>query len=254
MIFMSILMAIVVYIAIAVAFVLYVRRRTKKKSYLWLAITLVVLLPTWDVVLGYIVYYPACHFVPKVDIYETAKTDSIYFEGLHDYVFMLERRDRNTPDDELTQIGLIYYVLPRGYSFVESKVVEKHTITPETSKSITPVLYRCIPLPKEETRPDFYRTNCAIVGEATSRYMVKVRTLHAGTAEINLKKIYDRNTGKLMAQYNQATRWAAAGSYGVPFFNWLELGDGSKAIGSEHCPPSIREYETFEYKVLQPKQ
>jgi hypothetical protein len=253
MIFMTMLLVFVFYVVLAVAFVLFVRRRAKKKSYLFLAIAFVILLPTWDVLLGYIVYDPACLFIPKVAIYETAETDSIYFEGLHNYLYKLEPRVSNEPEDESIRIGSIYRVCHRGYSFAEALVVEKHTITPETRERIAPVIYRCIALPKDETRPAFKRTSCTIVSEAKSRYMVKVRTLNAGTAEINFKRIYERSTGKLMAEYNQVTRWALAGSYGVPFFNWLELGDGSKAVGSEHCPANYMDYESFEYEVLKPK-
>jgi hypothetical protein len=46
--------------------------------YIVLSIIFVILLPTWDIVLGMLVYFPACLFVPKVAIYETAETEGIY--------------------------------------------------------------------------------------------------------------------------------------------------------------------------------
>jgi hypothetical protein len=243
-----------VYFLLSLGFVWFVGHKTANQTYRRLALAFVILLPTWDAILGFIVYYPACLLIPKVAIYETAETDSIYFEGLHNYLYKLERRSRDITDDELTRIGSIDDVCHRGYAFAEALVVEKHIITPSSRESIAPVVYGCIPLPKDVARPAFNRTSCAVVREPTSRYMVKVRTLNAGTAEINFKKIYDRNTGKLMAEFNRATRWSYAGLFGIPFFNWLDWGWGSKESGSKHCPSSPLDYELFEYKVLKPKQ
>jgi hypothetical protein len=247
-----ILLVMMVYILLSIAFVKFVQRRTTNQTYRRLAVAFVILLPTWDALLGFIVYYPACLFIPKVAIYDTAETDSIYFEGLHNYLYKLERRGRDITDDELIRIGSIDDACHRGYSFAEAKVVEKQTITPSTKERISPVIYRCIPLPRDEKRPSFKRTSCSVVNEAKSRYMVKVTTLKVGIAEINFKKIYDRSSGKLMAEFNRATRWSYYGLMWIPFFNWLDWGWGSEEEGSSHCPSSNLDYELFEYKVLKP--
>lgn len=248
MIYAVIVLVMMVYLAIAIALVLFVGWRTKKDKYVWAAIIFVMLLPTWDVLLGFAVYYPACIFVPRVAIYETAETDSIYFEGLHNYYFMLERRGRNISESELIQIGSISDVCHKGYSFAEALVVEKHTEPPFKRERINPAIYRCIALPKDEERPAFKRTSCSVVSEAKSRYMVKVATLKAGITEINFKKIYDRSTGKLMAEFSRVTRWSYYGLTWIPFFNWMDWGWGSNE------PPYNWDYELFEYKVLKPNK
>lgn len=248
-----ILFVMIVYVLLSIAFIRYVQRRTTNQTYRRLALAFAILLPIWDVLLGIIVYYPACLIIPKSAIYETAETESIYYEGLHDYVFMLERRYRNTSDEELTQIGSIYYVIRRGYSFVEAKIVEKRTVTPSTKERIKPAIYKCVPLPKDDNRPDFQRTSCSVVSEVTSRYMVKVTTVKLGITDLCFKKILDRNTGKLMAENNRVTLWSYYGFLWIPFFNWLDWGRGLAELHSKHCPPNT-EYESLELKVLKPKK
>jgi hypothetical protein len=249
-----ILFIMLVYVLLSVVFVKFVQQRTANQTYRRLAVAFVILLPTWDALLGFVVYYPACLLIPKVAIYETVETDSIYFEGLNNYVFKLGRWDGHETEEELTHIGSVGSILSRGYSFTESKVVEKHTVTPSTKESMSPVIYKCIPLPMDSRRPDYQRTSCSVVSVVNSRYMVKVTTFKVGIAEINFKKIYDRNTGKLMAEFSRATRWSYYGLIWIPFFNWLDWGWGSKEEGSSHCPPSSMDYELFEYKVLKPNR
>jgi hypothetical protein len=58
MITATVYLLIALYVLVAMAFVRYVWRRTPKKYYRWLAISIAILLPVWDVVLGYLAYYP----------------------------------------------------------------------------------------------------------------------------------------------------------------------------------------------------
>jgi hypothetical protein len=242
---LTILFYPVVYIVLAVLFVFVVKKLTKLKFFKWLAIAFVILLPIWDVVLGYLVYYSACRFIPKVAIYETAETDSLYYEGINDYIFRLKRINRNEADEELTHIGAIGEVFRKGYIFAESKVT-KESISYSDYRNIEPVIYRCMPLPKDESRPAFNRTSCSTVNDIKSRYMVKVTTKKVGIVEINFKNIYDRTNGKLMAEYKQVVKWPY-----LPFFNWLHWAEtGSHG---ESCPATDR-YYYFEYEVLKPKK
>lgn len=243
MVTLMILFFIVVYIVLAVLFVKLIKKLTKRKLYKWLAVAFVILLPTWDVILGTVVYFTACRFIPKVAIYETAETDGIYFEGVHDYVYKFDRRGRQITDEELTRIGSLYYIFPRGYIFAEAKVT-KESISYIKNRKIAPVIYRCIPLPIDWTRPDFQRTSCLIVNDIKSRYMVKVTTMKAGVAEIRFKKVINRSTGKLMAECNLVKLWSC-----FPFFNWLGWQWWSQGQGSL-SKPSFDKYEYFEYDIL----
>lgn len=210
--FLIILVCIVIYIFFAILFVNFVKNRTDIKIYKWLAVIFVILLPTWDVVLGYLVYYPACMLVPKTVIYETAETDGIYYEGINDYYFKLDNGGRQISDEELTSIGSIDQVFKIGYTFAESQVTREH-ISWKVYRKIEPVIYRCIPLPKDESRPSFQRTSCSVVKDIKSNYMVKVTIIKAGISELDFKNIYNRATGKLMAEYKQVVIW--------PFFHFL---------------------------------
>lgn len=244
--FIMILFFMAVYIVLAVLFVFLIRKLTKLKFLMWLAIVFVILLPTWDVVFGIAVYHIGCRYIPKMSIYETAETDGMYYEGLHDYVYKLERDSRRKEsDEELTQIGGIYHVFPRGYTFAEAQVTKKNVNYTE-KKKIEPLIYRCVPLPKDKLRPDFQRTSCSIVNDIKSRYLVKVTTTKLGVAEVDFKNIYNRTNGELMAEYKQVVIWPY-----FPFFNWLHWGQtGTKSVS---CPATDR-YYYFEYEVLKPKK
>lgn len=248
-----VLLVMILYVLLAVGLVLLVRWITPKKLYRWLAVAFVILLPTWDAFLGFMIYYPACLFIPRVAIYETAVSESIYYEGANNYVYMFDIRDRDMSEEELTQVGGIYDVIKRKYSFAEARVVEKYDnafLSPQTRVRIMPTIYRCVPLPADSRRPDYQRTSCSVVSEVKSRYMVKVATIKLGPAQINFKKIIEISSGKLMAEYN---RVALKDYYGIflPFFSWLEWG-GRRGIGYQ-CPGTEREYRDFEFNVLKPK-
>jgi energy-coupling factor transporter transmembrane protein EcfT len=246
MYFLTILFFIAVYIVVAALFVFIVGKLTKRKIFKWLAVASVILLPIWDVILGTAVYHIGCRYIPKVAVYEMAETNSIYYEGRHDYVNKLKRDNRNESDEELTRIGAISNVFRQGYSFAESKVT-KESVSYTKNRKIAPVIYRCIPLPKDESRPAFNRTSCSAVNDIKSRYMVKVQKIKAGIAEIDFKNIYDHTNDKLMAEYKQVVKWPY-----FPFFNWLHWGEiGGHGVT---CPDDFYRYNNFEYVILKPKK
>ena len=241
-----------VYIVLSIAYITSVAVKFPEKPYRTaIAIVLVILLPTWDMVLGAIIYFPSCLFFPKVAIYETAETDGIYYKGEHDYVWELEKHGRNEPVSERTVVGHIDDVFKRGYTYVESRVTKRGKYGER--RSISPVLYRCVPLPRDPDRPAFQRTSCVVVDQPKSLYTVKETVLSLGTAGISIKKIYNRSTGKLMAKYRLVSM-----GYVFPFFAWLGW-HGSQGGGV--CRPVQKSdgqmgigYTGFEYHVLKPKK
>jgi len=243
MIFMTILLAIVVYVAIAVAFVLFVRRRSKKKSYVLLAIAFVILLPTWDAVLGYAVYYPACLLIPKTQIHETTETDGIYYEGdIYKYIKDLS----NVPGKEHRVLLFADKDFQRGYKYVESLVTEYGKNYSER-KSISPTLYRCSQIPAESGQSTHLSYNCVPTKNIQSGYTVKSRNWKLGLSEIRSVEIFDRSTGRVIAEHGEVMRWINI----LPFFNWLNWADGSAPGVS--CPPQSR-YYNFQYEVLKTKK
>jgi len=135
-IFLIVLGCMALYIVLSIIFVSFIAVKFTKKPFLTLlAIIFVILLPTWDIVLGMIVYFPACLFVPKVAIYETAETEGIYYEGMHDYIFQPDRTAERRPDYDLVSVGWLYEGITKGFRFVESKSDQKPSFIYRCSKS-----------------------------------------------------------------------------------------------------------------------
>ncbi|HBA55857.1 MAG TPA: hypothetical protein DCZ04_15750 [Syntrophorhabdus aromaticivorans] len=237
-----------VYILLSAGFVKLVEKLTnKKRLYKYLAIALCILLPTWDIVLGMIVYFPACLFVPKVAIYETAETEGVYYEGMHDYMYLLPKGREDEPLSERIQVGTISDVFREGYAYAESKVVREGTERYFEYRPIPPVYYRCTPLPKNPYAPAYEGTNCIAIDQPMSRYMVKVitKTIIQGV-ETNIKQVIDRSNGKLMAEYRRVVF-----NHTLPFFNWLYPVD-NYAQGTQSSCPTKPIYYYFEYGILKP--
>jgi hypothetical protein len=238
MVTLMILFFVVVYIVLAVLFVKLIKKFTKRKLYKWLAVAFVILLPTWDVVLGTVVYYTACRFVPKVAIYETTEADGIYYEGgYNNYIRFLENKG--------PQVGSAGTDLEKGYKYVESLVTEKHEL--RNIEKIPPTIYHCTPFPNESIVLSRYQANmCTSISNVKSNYLVKIEKVKTGISEIRFMKIKNRSTGKLMAEYNEVVIWPQ-----TPFFNWMEWKWWStKGIS---CPAISRFYD-FQYDVLKLKK
>lgn len=247
-----ILFCIVVYIVLAVLFVSVVRK-LKKRNYLgWLAVAVVILLPTWDVVAGYVIYFSACQLVPKAAIYETAETEGIYYERKSDYSHILERGGSKYPDEELVIVSHINIPLERGFKYAESKISQQYSERERKNFAISPLIYRCKAVPKYEDSPQYFPTSCSIVDTPQSNYLVKVKTIKIGLTEINFETIYNKTNNKLLAKINMVNFVGYNGGLFVPFFNWLNWGWG-KESGSMSCP-NIKLYNEFEFKVLKPKK
>jgi len=233
---------IILYVALAAIFLRFVRKKTSSKHYRRLAIALVLLFPSWDVLLGFIVYYPACLFVPKNAIYETAETEGIYYEGdASKFLLILSdgRRFINSAESDYRQ----------GFKYAEALITE--TGDTYTRHHVSPVIYRCesVSLRPEE----LYKTpvDCKPVTNVQSDYLVKTNVMAIGRAGIGIVNVYNRKTNKLMAEYRVAQRASSMSILGLPFFNWLRLADGPPEIVS--CPEKSR-FNYFQYDVLKPKR
>lgn len=251
--FLIILFCIAVYIVLAVLFVKFVKKITNVRVYKWLAIAFVVLLPTWDVILGLLVYFPTCFFMPKAAIYETVETDGIYYERKSDYRHMLDRDGSKYPDEELIIISHIDGPLKQGFKFAESKINQEYNELEQKDIPINSLIYRCKAVPKYPDSPQMFPTSCSVVDTPQSNYLVKVKTFKIGVTEINTKLVYNRTNKKLLAKHNLVNFLGFNGClWFMPFFNWLDWGWGSK-LGSMSCP-NIKIYDEFEFEVLKPKK
>jgi len=239
--------AIILYGAFALFLVSFVRNHAQKSIYKWLTVIFVILLPTWDVVLGEIVYYIACRNFAKVAVYETAETEGIYYEGRHNYIYELSDTSRNEPLAERTCVGWIYEDFEKGYKYAESRITKKQGTPGSVQRIVPPTYYRCTPLPHDKERPQLQRMSCVVVDQPQSRYMVKEQSFRVATVRFNNLKIIDRKTGKLMAEDKGVTKEKV-----FPFFYWLFRGHGpASSIGY----PGLQKdgFFAFENKVLLPK-
>ena len=236
MVTLMILFFILVYIILAVLFVKLIKKFTKRKLYKWLAVAFVILLPTWDVVLGIIAYPLACKFIPKTAIYETAETDGIYYEGEY----------KNTLWTATEHVAHADFDMMKGYKYMESLVTKKESSASTDYQSINSVVYRCTPLAKDPLRPGIYPHQCIPVSGIQSEYMVQVKKITIGISEMHFMKIKSRTTGKLMGEYNEVIRWPF-----FPFFNWYKW-KWWGGMGTS-CPARSRFYD-FQYDVLKLKQ
>lgn len=247
MIRLTVLFFIAVYIILASLFVYYVRKKTERKIYRWLAVAFVLLLPTWDVLLGFIVYRVAVITgMPSEVIYETAQTDGIYYEGMND---KLISRDDGTID----VCCFLDDAFKNKFEYVEAKITKQSFGHGEKIK-IPPRLYKCEPLPTSEKNPSYFPVKCFRIEKPTSQYSVIASDFKLGIVEINTKKIINLSSGKLMAQYRRVVSHGYLGIPGiwlVPFFNWLHWWDTTP---HGFCSPDCADYYSFEYKVLTTKQ
>jgi len=241
-----------IYFILAGGILILVIKYTKRKLYRYLAVAVLILIPAWDVILGLIVFLPACLVVPKVAIYETVETDGIYYEGINNYIFDFDKQSPE-PFSERIYIGSTRWILKEGYEYAESKVVEEHDLA-NSKILIDPSYYRCTErFSTKRISAGTVNTNCIEIDLPKSPYMVKVITKQVGTTTFQFKKITERATGRVLGEYNQAIYAYAM----IPFFNWLYHGDGS--LPSVRCPDDERgefsdgKFNTFEYKVLSPK-
>jgi hypothetical protein len=238
MVLFSALACLAFYILLAVGFVAFVKNSTDEKFYKWLAVAFVILLPTWDIIIGLIVYPVASSFIPKMAIYETAETDGIYYEG----------EDRNRifeyEHDDSIHVSFANVDLDRGYKYVENLVTTKGvTWDMDNYKNITPVLYRCIPCPPR--RPNNYLPEkCMPVSDIKSPYLVKIRKVKIGITAIFFIKIRNRSTGKLMAEYNEVV--LGGKKYFLSFQSFLDGWQPNPSDGIAHK----KLFYEFPYKVL----
>ncbi len=72
--------ALYLYILFSIWFVIYVKMNSDKKRGWLRPLIIVLLLPTWDVLIAFIIYIPSALFWSGDTIYEKVKTDTIHYD------------------------------------------------------------------------------------------------------------------------------------------------------------------------------
>lgn len=249
--YLPIILAMVLYPVLAIVFIIFVWKRTPKKLSRGLAIAFAILLPSWDAVFSAAFFYAACPYFSQEQIYETAETDGIYYEGyFRDKVIT----GRNWAGTESTYILLADRDLRRGYRYMESLVTLRKSYEDKEMAVSPPVVYRCIEGPKDGKRPWEVFAECTPVLEAKSEYLVKSEIIKFALIELDFLKITNRSTGQLMANYRAIMKHPYAGAPLYPFFTWLNWhGDMFNASERESCPNKAK-FFSFQYEVLKVKR
>lgn len=233
------------YVGIAIFLILLTRKRWSKLKR-QLLVAFLILLPSWDMVLGYIVYYAAIPFVPTMAIYQTAETDGIYYEGVPRN-HLLSFKGNYGKQLDVMAITFARHDFERGYRYAESLITsvgDAGTYMPISP----PKIYRCIPLPRDPQRPQHMYQQCIPVDDIQSGYVVKTRRFHFVRNTIGFVNIYDRSTGLLMGEYREVRRTTFNF---IPFFIWL---DWAYDEGDEVVYPERSRLYDFQFDVLKLKQ
>jgi len=98
---------------------------------------------------------------------------------------------------------------------MEFLVTKKHDQYREVTTLSRPVIYRCIE-DKSDRIPN-YGAQCFPVEGAKSEYLVKSDIYNFALLKIGFVKIYERTTGRLMAEYREMRKYSDL----LPFFVWL---------------------------------
>jgi hypothetical protein len=247
-----VLAMMILYLIIASIAVLLVWTRTSRKLWRWLAVAVAVFLPSWDVVLSTVFFYAACPLFAKTEIYHTAETDGIYYEGyFRDKVFIR----RSWDGSEVNRVLLADSDIQKGYQYMESLVALRKYYEERESSVSPPVVYRCIEGPKDIKRPLEVFAQCAPASDIRSRYVVKSRSIKILLIAINMMEISDRSNGLLMAEYREIYKYPYAGGSFFPFFTWLNWDHGEFRGDTEpvSCPKESH-FFTFQYQVLKLKK
>lgn len=249
--YLPIILAMVLYPVLAVLFVRFVWKRSSRKLFRWLAVALAILLPSWDAVLSAVVFYAACPFFSKSEVYERAETEGIYYEGYHrDKVFIRKSWDGS----EVNRVSLASSDIQKGYQYMESLVTLRKYYEEKETPIFPPLVYRCIEGPKDTERPWEVFAQCAPAEEIKSRYVVKSEIMKFALIEMEFMKISNRSTGQLMAEYREIAKHPYAGAPFYPFFTWLNWhGDMVKANQYVSCPEKSQ-FFSFQYEVLKAKR
>lgn len=246
-----IFLAMFLYPVLAFLFVRFVWKRTSRKLFRGLAIAFAVLFPSWDAVLSAVVFYTACPYFAKAEIYETAETEGIYYEG--------EYRDKliKLDDKDGTKVKLIYTGNEdfwKGYQYVESQITTIQEGFRGKKIYVSPSkVYRCTPFPENSKKIEnypFWDHQCIPVEDIRSKYVVRLKSPKIFLVKMHFMEIYDRSNGRLMAGYREISKHPYAGAPFYPFFTWLNWhGDIFNANEYERCPEESQLF-SFQYEVL----
>ena len=217
--------------------------QTKKTSLITLA--LIILIPTWDVILGFPIYASLCLFQSGPKIYKTVDNVEGYYIGevsKHSINYLLFEEDYKYKDYKLKSNGKYY----RSY-WLDNNISEL-CIKPDYSRSprgLYPTKFRnaqCIAV-KEISKNNISKWEVTNSGESTYIPIIRIKY---GSG----KTIYERKTGEIFGKNNYVT-WCASWVSGSLGFI---VGRSSECGGSTSCGGILSKKDDITLKVLKVKK
>lgn len=233
-----------------VAFYLYIgfivldkvqkKYQTEKTSYITLA--LIILIPTWDLILGFPAYASLCLFHSGSKIYKTVDDVEGYYIGEVDkvtYNYLLSEKDYKYKDFKLKSDGKYYrtYWINNNYSKLCIKPDQlnnpRHAYTSKFNNG------QCIAI-EQINENDVSKWEVLNIGE--SNYIPIIRVEYG-----NSKIIKDRQSGEILGK-NNYVEWN--GSWVIDFLVKLLYGRGS---GGANCGGISSKKDDITLQILKVK-
>ena len=195
--------ALYLYILFSIWFVIYVKMNSDKKKGWLRPLIFVLLLPTWDVLIAFIIYIPSALFWSGDAIYEKVKTDTIYYDVYNRKIGVISS----------TKTSFFY----KGVNYVEMRIKEESPYVPPKG------LYRYW-LDKDK------KLKYKKISEIGARYTIQEKKpIDFVIIPISFEKvdIIDRQENKLTAS-GKSVLVSYLSFFKVPFFNWLRWYDQGK--------------------------
>lgn len=242
---------VIIYCFLSVYFVIHVFRKTEKSWVRRIAIIFVILLPTWDTLVSFVVLKVAVVVWPKYEITRQIQTNSMYYEGRGcDTIYYVVVANKDGEIVTLPTLGIPYSVARSGaYSYTEAK------LTYEQRKGIkhllpTPVFYRCQASGEYSVGEKRNNVQCNKTEDITSEYCTRYSMIDVLLVHMYETKIYNMHTKEIIG-INRKVFFSTYGNfYNVPFFNWL----GWQRMLYSSTPYiytySANDSDSLEYKVI----
>ena len=198
-------LAVLAYLFIGVIILMVVSIDGKKKQ-IWAAVTAFVLIPTWDVLLAFLVFIPSALFWSGDTIHEYVQTDSVYYDVYYDNYGISENNKRS-----------FFF---NGRKYVEMDVTDVSRV-PEKG------LYRFWLDHQDVVR--FKK-----IDKISARYTIRLKPawkIPKIPVEFSRMDIVDREQNKVIASGKEVGVEYLC-FMAIPFFNWLDWYDQKFYVSS----------------------
>jgi len=191
-------------------------KKTKSKRVTIITLAIFLLIPTWDVVIGYGIFLYKWATWSGTKIYKTVEAEGMYYEG-----------GFSTISDH--GIVAAEYHFEKGYRALETLVDTDwrgRRRYKDRDEKIKPILYRCTydSDTSHYYKHNFQRVKCSLVEKPISQYKVSIKKSTCWVTEDYTKIVSNISTDEVLG-YARSVSIKYLVIAWVPFFNWLDWHD-----------------------------